>query len=132
MRGENQTAVRQWRERGAHAIRHGFDEAGMGGERTNLDDFRRAFSGVGAGLLDIFQILAATGVGTERRSRERQGAADSVRAHLTHYVRQKGMPVAIAPINRYFQYFSQRGREFAILIVDGAAPIEVIIVFGDR
>ena len=40
------------------------------------------------------------------------------------------MPVAISPVDGDFQDGSEGGDQFSVLIVDGAAAFEVVIVFG--
>src|ERR1019366_3095822 len=94
----------------------------------NFCDFRGVVSHLSASALDFFQILAATGIGTESRSREPDGAANSVLAHLAKSVCQQRMPIAVTPVNRESYHLAQRGDQFAILIVNGAAAFEMIVV----
>ncbi len=51
-------------------------------------------------------------------------------AHLPHRVGQQRMPVPIAPINGQRNTLPQRRHQRAILIVDGTAAVEVVIVLG--
>src|SRR4029079_2223813 len=77
-----------------------FDEPGMIEKRPQLLHARRAGSHVLARSLDVFEILAASGVGTVSRGDERQGICYSVRAHLLERVREQRMPVSITKIDR--------------------------------
>ena len=85
-----------------------------------------------ASLLDVLDVLAASRVRTERGGHKRQRVAHAIVAHLPHRVGQQRVPVPIAPINRQRNTLPQRRNQRAILIVDGTAAVEVIIVvLGD-
>ena len=84
----------------------------------------------GAGAVDILYILAAAGIGAEGRGDEGYGVADTVVTHLSQGIGQEGMPVAVSPVDGDFQDGSESGDELTVLVVDGAAAVEVVIVFG--
>src|SRR6185312_10360845 len=103
---------------------------------TQLVDLRRARACLFTRPLDVFAILPAPGVRTERRRNERQRALNAVIPHLAQSVREHRMPVAVAPINRksrpvQLQLVLQRRDQSAVLLVDGAAAAEPVIMFGD-
>ena len=80
---------------------------------------------------EIFPILAASGVRSERRRGKRDGIANPVAAHLADGVSQHRMPVAIAPVNRDVDDFFQCRNQCPVLVVKRAAADEVVIMFGN-
>jgi hypothetical protein len=101
----------------------------MARKRRNLDDRRHTLHRR-PHALDIFLVLPASRIRTEGRSRKRHRMLDPVGAHLPDRIRQHRMPIAVAPIHRNRKPLAQRGHQRAILIVQGAAAVEVIIMLG--
>ena len=87
---------------------HHFEKTGMIVEHADLVDFRRAFANLGLRLRDIFTVLAAAGIRTERRSDEGQRPLHAGGLHFGERVGQERMPVAVAPIDWQVQHLAQR------------------------
>ena len=101
-------------------------------ERRQLFD-RRCSVYRRASRLDIFAILPASRIRTERRSRNRQRGPNAIVAHACDRVGEHRMPIAIAPVDRKpHAGLLQRGDQLAALIVDRAATAKVVVMFRDR
>ena len=86
--------------------------------------------------LDVLAILSAAGIATEHAGEEGDRAAFSVGLHLTQCIRDHRVPIAIAPVDWKIdsvgiEFGAQSGDEGAVLSVDGADAVEVLVVFGD-
>ena len=102
-------------------------------KRAQLVHLRRVFANFRPGSLDVFQVLTAARVRTENRSDEGQRFSHAIVPHLSQRVGEKRMPVAISPINRKLRAAGgeqtfETGDQRAILIVDRASAVEMIIV----
>src|SRR6266550_8057314 len=105
-------------------------------ECANLLHARRVIPDNTSRLGNIFQILAATRIGTVRRSHERQRVLYSLVTHLPEGVSEQRMPVAIAKVNRQrrtisLQFNFESGNEFAVLLIERANAAKQFIVCGD-
>ena len=123
-------------QRVARPLDHRLDEAGMIEEHAELVDLRRRRADLLLGAGDVFAILPAAGIRTERAGDERQRPLHAVGRHLPQRIGQQRMPVAIAPVDRQLrpvlgQFPLQRGDQLPILIVDRALAAEVVVVLGD-
>ena len=123
-------------QRLAHAVRLRLDEQRMIVEFPQLMNLRRAFPDFAPRPFNVFQVLPASGVRTKDGCHERKGPPHAVGPHLAHRVGQERMPVAIAPIDRQArpmlgQFVLQPRDQSAVMIVDGALAVEVMIVLGD-
>ena len=105
-------------------------------ERPQLLDLRRVRAGRLASRRHILPVLAAAGIGTVGRDKQRERPLNSVRRHRLHGIRQQRAPVAVAPVNGQadavlpqlrFEGRNQR----ADLRVDRADAAEMVVVFGD-
>ncbi len=88
------------------------------------------------GFNDVFAVLAAAAVAAEHRREKAEGFADAVIPHFCHGFDKKRLPVAIAEVNRQvdiaaFQFALDRRNQLAVLFVDRANAIEVVVVFCD-
>ena len=86
-------------------------------------------------LLDVFAILTATAVAAVRGRHERERPLLSVGLHFAQRVCNEWMPVPIAPVDRKvdvtrLELFLERPDEGAVLVVDRALAVEVVVVGG--
>ena len=84
-------------------------------EDPNLIHRRRAFANLRLRRCNILPVLPATGIRTVSGGHQSQRMLYAVVAHLPQRIGQKWIPVAIAPINRQFDFMlSQLWRKAAI------------------
>jgi hypothetical protein len=102
---------------------------------AQLVDLRRLLRGERR-LVEILAVLAATAVGTEHRCHERERTADAIVGHLLESIREHGVPVAVAPIDRQcrtvrVELLSEGGDQRASLAAYRAHAAEGIVALGD-
>jgi len=104
----------------------------MFGKWRKFYDFGRFLTHLHPGPLNVLQILAAAGIGAERRSWKRDGAADAILLHLANRIGQEGVPVAISPIDRDFHHLPQRRNQRPVLIVNRAPALKMVVMGSHR
>lgn len=114
-------------------VGRGLDESRMVEKGAELVDVRRVRTGGSARVGNVVEVLPAARVRRISRRDISEGPPDSGGSHGLQRLRQKRVPVAIAPVNRQvdvvLRKFSPHGRnEFAHLRVDGTDAIEMFVV----
>ena len=105
-------------------------------EDAQFVDLRRGRSDFLTRGDNVFAILPAAGIRTERAGEEGEGSLDAIAPHSGEGLWQQRMPVAIAPIDRQFwtvdsEFLLKRRDESAVLIIDWADAAEVLVMLGD-
>lgn len=112
------------------------DEVGVIKEDADFVEGGRVGPGGVAGALDVFAVLAAAGVATERGGGEYEEPPDTRFAHVAEGVADHGVPVPVAEVDGQgdagaVEFGAEVGDDGAVLLVDGADPAEAFVVMGD-
>ncbi len=105
-------------------------------EDANLVDLRRTVTDLRESCLDVLSVLTAARPGTVSRRHVSQRRFDTCSLHFTQCVRQQGVPVAVAPVNRHVDpvlvEFRPQGRnQLATLAVNRTDAAEVLVMLSD-
>src|SRR5689334_21566561 len=110
-----------------------FDKQRMLVEHAQLLNTWRIWSNYRLCIADVLKILPATRVRTVSGRHKRERIANSIRCHLTQRVRQKRMPVAIAPVDRKgwpipLKLLLKRRNQISILLINRADTAKQLVM----
>lgn len=118
------------------SVDQGLDESRVVVKDADFVEAEVCQSGFAGGFLEVFEVLSATGVGTESGGDEGEDLPNTFAMHLTESLGKEGVPVSISPIDRegdisFFEFSEEIPDQFPALAVDGADAVEMVVVFGD-
>jgi hypothetical protein len=134
--GSHSSLRRQARHRFARSVDPTLDKTGMVEIDPQLIDSWSFFADLALRLLDILQILPATGIRAVGRREKGERAVYAAVAHAAQRINQKRMPIPIAPIDGQRDPISlkiafDRRNQGSVLSIDRTDAAKALVVLRD-